>query len=79
MITTKLDPISLNDVTDIENPPFMIKGEGSNALKICFESEANKQEYINTLTQGSVDMPEQKKHYDKIAGYPDTGSIALTG
>jgi len=33
MITTTLDPITLNDVTDIENAPYVIEGEGDGALK----------------------------------------------
>jgi hypothetical protein len=45
MITTTLDPISLNDVIDIENAPYIVEGEGQNALKIYFESEANRLEY----------------------------------
>lgn len=40
------DPISLNDVTDVENAPFVIEGQGPNALKIYFESEANRNEYL---------------------------------
>jgi len=34
MITTTLDPISLNDVTDIDNAPFVIEGEGASTPKI---------------------------------------------
>ena len=44
MITTTLDPITLNDVTDLENAPYVVEGDG--ALKIYFESEKNKQEYL---------------------------------
>ncbi len=56
MITTTLDPISLNDVTDIENAPYLVEGEGQNALKIYFESEQDKVEYVNTPVHGSDDM-----------------------
>ena len=75
MITTTLDPISLNDVTDIENAPNIVEGEGQNALKIYFESEANKLEYINTPLHGSDDMSGLKNIYDDMADNPNTGSI----
>ena len=39
MITSTLDPISVNDVTDLQNAPFVIEGEGPCTLKIYFESE----------------------------------------
>ena len=47
MITTTLDPITLNDVMDLENAPYVIEGEGPNALKIYFESEQNRREYLD--------------------------------
>lgn len=75
MITTTLDPISLNDVTDIENAPYIVEGEGQNTLKIYFESEANKLEYINTPLHGSDDMSGLKNIYDDMADNPNTGSI----
>ena len=75
MITTTLDPISLNDVTDIDNAPYVVEGEGDGALKIYFESEENKQEYLDTPVHGSQDMSGLKKIYDDMADNPDTGSI----
>jgi hypothetical protein len=75
MITTTLDPISLNDVKDPENAPYVIEGEGQNSLKIYFESEQNKQEYLNTPMHGSDDMAGLKKIYDDMADNPNTGSI----
>ena len=72
MITTTLDPITLNDVTDLENAPYVVEGDG--ALKIYFESEKNKQEYLNTEVHGS-DMSGLKDIYDDIADNPNTGSI----
>ena len=75
MITTTLDPISLNDVTDIDNAPYIVEGEGNGALKIYFESEENKQEYLDTPVHGSEDMSGLKKIYDDMADNPDTGSI----
>ena len=75
MITTTLDPISLNDVTDLENAPYLIEGEGANALKIYFESEANRQEYLAIPVHGSDGTSGLKKIYDDMADNPNTGSI----
>ena len=75
MITTTLDPITLNDVTDMENAPYVIEGEGDGALKIYFESEENKQAYRDTPVHGSEDMSGSKKIYDDMAENPNTGSI----
>ena len=75
MITTTLDPITLNDVTDIENAPYVIEGEGDGALRIYFESEENKQEYLNTPVHGSDNMPGLKNIYNDMADNPNTGSI----
>jgi hypothetical protein len=75
MITSTLDPISMNDVTDLENAPYVIDGEGEHALKIYFESEQNKREYLNIPTHGSGDMSGLKKIYDAMADNPNTGSI----
>jgi hypothetical protein len=75
MITTTLDPISLNDVTDTDNAPFVIEGEGVGTLKIYFESEANKQEYLGIPVHGSDGMSGLKKIYDEMADNPNTGSI----
>ena len=75
MITSTLDPISMKDVTDLENAPYVIEGEGQNALKIYFESEKNKQEYLDIPLHGSDDMSGLKKIYDDMADNPNTGSI----
>ena len=75
MITTTLDPITLNDVMDLENAPYVIEGEGPNALKIYFESEQNRREYLDIPVHGSDDMSGLKKIYDDMADNPNTGSI----
>ncbi len=46
MRISTLDPISMNDVNDKEAAPYVVEGEGPNALKIYFESEDNKAEYL---------------------------------
>ncbi len=45
MQTWTTDPISGRDVTNLATAPFVIEGRGRQALKIYFESEANKAEY----------------------------------
>ena len=51
MRVTTTDPITLNDVPNPENHPFVIEGTGENALKIYFENEANKKEYLGIPTE----------------------------
>lgn len=46
MRISTLDPMTLNDVTDLDNAPYIIDGEGTNALKIYFENETNTAEYL---------------------------------
>ncbi len=72
-----LDPITLNDVTDLENAPFVIEGEGKGAIKIYFESEENKREYLGTPMHGSegITGSTMKQIFDEMADNPDTGSI----
>lgn len=75
MINVTLDPISLNDVTDLVNAPFVIEGSGASAMKIYFESESNKQEYLDTPTHAGVQSSGLKKIFDDMADNPNTGSI----
>ena len=72
-----LDPITLNDVTDLESAPFVIEGEGQGAIKIYFESEENKNEYLDIDTHGSDGSGSSalKIIFDEMADNPDTGSI----
>ena len=71
MITSTLDPITLNDVTDLENSPYVI--EGNDLLKIYFESEENRQEYINIIIHGSADTSGLKNICDDLTDNPNTG------
>ena len=50
MITVTRDPITLNDVKDLAHAPCLVEGRGDSALKIYFESEASKQEYLDMET-----------------------------
>lgn len=47
MKVTTVDPISGNDVSDVNDAPFVIEGSGEDALKIYFESEANRSSYLD--------------------------------
>lgn len=76
MIVSTLDPITLNDVTDLDNAPYVLEGEGNGAIKVYFESESNKQEYLDTPMHGSDGSSSgMKQIFDEMADNPDTGSI----
>jgi hypothetical protein len=75
MITVTKDPITLNDVTDLTHAPFLIEGSGSGAMKIYFESEATKQEYLDTEVHGGMNTSGLKKIFDDMADCPITGGI----
>jgi hypothetical protein len=76
MITTTLDPITLKDVTDLDNAPYLIEGEGDNAIRIYFESEQNRREYLDTPLHGSDGGSSGLNGiYDDMADNPNTGSI----
>mgnify|MGYP001544822426 FL=1 len=77
MITTTLDPITLNDVTDPENAPYVIEGEGDGAIRIYFESEQNRQAYLDTPLHGSYGGGTAALNgiYNAIADNPTTGTI----
>lgn len=68
-----LDPITLNDVTDLENAPFVMDGD----LKIYFQSEENRQEYLGIEIHGSqgANTPGLKAIFDSAADSQITGTI----
>lgn len=74
-MTVTLDPVSLNDVADLDHAPFVLEGSGSGAMKIYFESEANKAEYLATEIHGALNTAGLKSIFDEAAGSPITGSI----
>jgi hypothetical protein len=51
MIISTTDPISLHDVKDIKHAPHVIEGEGDTAIDIYFESEENKQAYLDIAVE----------------------------
>ena len=40
------DPVSKNEVTDIDKAPFLVEGHAADTVKTYFESDANKAEYL---------------------------------
>jgi len=76
MITTTLDPISLDDFTDTESLPFLFEGKGDSDLKIYFESGHNRQEYLDTPLHASDGGSTTLNGVNAaIADNPITGSI----
>ena len=71
MIVSTTDPISMQDVTDLENAPYVIEGQGPNALKIYFQSEANKAEYL--------DIPLHTANATLAAAYAKVADSDITG
>jgi hypothetical protein len=57
MIVSTTDPISLVDVPNPEAHPFVVEGEGDNALKIYFENEENKNTYLGIYLGIEVEHP----------------------
>ena len=45
------DPITMNNVTNPATHPFVIEGQGQNAIKIYFESEKTKHIYETIPTE----------------------------
>ena len=75
MRTCTLDPMTLNDVSDLDRAPFVVEGEGENATKIYFESEQNRDDYLNMEMHGGGDLPGLKGIFKDMAENPNTGSI----
>lgn len=71
MRISTLDPMTLNDVTDLDNAPYIIDGEGTNALKIYFENETNKAEYL--------DIPMHTANASVSAAYAKVADSDITG
>jgi hypothetical protein len=65
MRVTTTDPMSGNEVTELDNAPYVIEDNGEDALKIYFESEANKSSYLEinpkTPQQVLIDAYNQTK------------------
>ena len=71
MRITTLDPISMNDVKVTDTAHYVIEGD----LKIYFESEANKNEYLDIPLHGALNSDGLNKIFDDASDSPITGSI----
>mgnify|MGYP001821336615 CR=1 FL=1 len=71
MRISSLDPISMNDVIDVNTAPYVVEGEGPNALKIYFENESNKEEYL--------DIPLHTANATLSAAYAKCADSDITG
>jgi hypothetical protein len=71
MRISTLDPITMHDVHNIDSAPFVIEGTGPNALKIYFENEANKAEYL--------DIPMHTANATLTAAYALCADSDITG
>ncbi|UCC57051.1 MAG: hypothetical protein JSU75_04755 [Gammaproteobacteria bacterium] len=73
MRVTTTDPMTGNDVVDPENAPFVIEGEGNDALKIYFESQESRQDYLDI----SVNEPDSGilEVYESVKDNETMGTI----
>jgi len=62
------DPISGNDVKDLNGAPFVIEGRGRRAMKIYFESEKNKAEYQGLDADHAGDDWKLNVEYPRSSG-----------
>lgn len=46
MRVTTRDPMTGNEVSSLDKAPFVVEGEGNGALKIYFESDQTRQDYL---------------------------------
>ena len=71
MRISTLDQMSMNDVTELDNAPFIIDGD----LKIHFESEENKLEIMDIPVHGAENSEALDKIFSDAAESSITGSI----
>ncbi len=73
MQISKLDPISMKSVSDTDHAPYVCEGDGPNALKIYFESEANRAEYLGIQAHGAnTTLPQA---YAPVANSDIAGAV----
>ena len=75
MRTTTTDPMTGNEVTDTDNAPFVIEGQDDNALKIYFESEVSRQEYLEFSEESSATDTGIIDAYNLLRDNETTGTI----
>jgi hypothetical protein len=54
IIRTTTDPISNCEVLNPEDHPCVYDGDGENGLEIYFETEENRQMYLNMEMEGNI-------------------------
>lgn len=73
MLISTTDPNTGNDVKNIEEALYVVGGTGNSALKIYFESEQSKREYLGISVSGpegnSIDA------YNEISDNETMGTI----
>jgi len=70
-----IDPLSLNVVTDTDNAPYVIEGQGESAVRIHFESEQNRADYLEMEMHGSDVIHGLKEVYDIKLDCADTSTF----
>ena len=75
MRVATLGPITVEDATDLDNAPSVEEDEGDNAIRIDFQSGANRREYLETEFHGANNSEGLKKPYDEAGESPITGAI----
>ena len=54
LIRTTTDPVSLRDIADPENHPFVYDGDGDHGLEVYFENEENRRIYLETKIETNI-------------------------
>ena len=75
MRVSTLDPMTLQDVTDLDNAPFVVEGEGDGAIKIYFQSQENRRAYLDMEMHGPENSEGLKAIFDEAGKSAITGSI----
>lgn len=75
MRVTTTDPMTGNEVRDTENAPFVVEGRGEGAIKIFFESEASRHEYLEFSAESAKPDPGVVGAYNQTRDNETTGTI----
>ena len=75
MRITTTDPMTSNEVGDTANAPFVVEGRGENAIKILFESEASREEYLEFCAESAKPDAGVVGAYNQTRDNETTGTI----
>lgn len=75
MRTTTTYPVTGNEVTGTEKAPFVVEGEGEDALKIYFETEASRQDYLDFSAKSASTDESIIDAYNRLRENETTGTI----